>query len=1798
MTNNSIHHLLDDYVVGMLTPAGRKEFEEHLKTCVSCSDELRKIESVRKQIADLHKEIQPPHDLWPAIRTGLHDHAESGSAERKEPSADSRHRATIFRLSPWYLRAAAALLIIILSGAILLFLLSKKADHGVPEQRIAQSPNSAPPSLSLKTEPRETHQRPPSELPQSKPTPHPSAAAGEHARSESFVTPAAGTEVLDHLRVSFARYVDRFPADRVYLHTDRPFYSPGETIWFQAYVRNETDLRASDQSGVVHVELISPKGSPVSHMSLLTRDGVASGDITLSEGIEGGLYKLRAFTQWQKNLPEAYSFEKEIQIQDVVLPQLKMKLEFERKAFGAGDNVIARLDVNTLENKPLANYQFRYLGQITGRTFIDTTATTDGAGRAYITFDLPKPLSSADGILGIVIDHEGQTESISRSIPIVLNNIRFTMYPEGGDLVSGIRSRVAFQALNEFDKPADVEGTVFDNLNRKVTSFSSYHQGMGVFTIMPDIDRGYYVKITKPAGIDRRFVFPDVLPRGYTLGVQYGKRGQANFVVRSTESDRLSIIAQMRGKIVFTQQFSVRHGSATIPFPTRDLPAGVVQATLFDGHGVEQAERLLFVNRSKLIRVTISTDKDHYLPRERVNLTIKATDRMGTPASGNFSLAVVDDKLLSFADDKSGNILAKMLLEPDVQGKVEEPNFYFDPKERKADTALDYLMMTRGWRRFIWKQALADSLPPPMYRAERAMIAGKVVDWMTGNPIPGAAVSVESPVHLSVTTDTHGRFLLRGVNTDWQWKVTVAKAGYQTRALYVRKETDSLLCGLVPQDQPLMLTGRVVDEKTGKPLRGSFVSVVGTALGATTDSSGRYEISNLSPSDSIVRAERAGYAFQQFPVRIAGGATAEVNFQLKPRPGNDVAAGPGKITGRITDEKSKEPVVGVNVIVVGTTRGAVSDVDGRYTILGVPLGSYAVRASLLGYEARTGSVNITRNETSKLDFIVSPQPEQLQGVGIVADRQLVNALSTSSTVAVRGKGAEPAPKDKKVDDLLKAQAGIVRQGNNLYLRGGRANEYIVDGVPAEQKRDRPAVGGERMAAAVAGKPAMAPQVVRGGGFGFSPLYYRAREFPAPDYSAQQTPSVRDDFRPTIFWKGDVTLGARAETTISFYNSDEITSFRATVEGISNDGVVGHAEKTYYTQLPFSLAAKVPVEVSTGDKILVPLTLSNNTKQALKGALTLVPPENWRELDTLQSMQVIDPRSSRTIYVPFQALDRPGKGLMTVAFESDALHDAFEQEVTVRGKGFPQTVSFASSDRDHTYSIHIGAPIAGTLRANVTAYPSVSSNILTAVEAMLQEPSGCFEQASSRNYPNVIALQYLRENNTKDPELSSRAMKLLEDGYKRLTSYETKEKGYEWFGSTPPHEALTAYGLMEFKDMEPVYASVDKAMVGRTGTWLMSRRDGKGGFLRDPRALDSFGRASAEVTNAYIVYALAEAGYNDIGLEIEAAYRNALASDDPYQLALVANALLSSGRKDRAGEVISHLMATRQNDGSWTGKTGSITCSGGASLKIETTALAIMALLKSGSSDAAVVDAGIKFVLGSRSGRGGFGSTQGTILALKALTEYSKFSARTPEAGTLQVAMDGKKIESKSYQTGERGPLVIDSLETYLGTAGGDHALTVSLGDAKHPLPTSVLVTWNTTLPRSSDSARVTLDTRLMHSSVRMGETVRLTTELRNRTDQGLPMTIAIVGIPGGLSAQPWQLKELQEKGKFDFYEITGRYVTFYYRQMKPDETRVINLDLKAEIPGIYESPASSAYLYYTNEFKSWSSAGAVEVKTP
>ncbi|MBA4323289.1 MAG: hypothetical protein C0408_10785, partial [Odoribacter sp.] len=396
-----------------------------------------------------------------------------------------------------------------------------------------------------------------------------------------------------------------------------------------------------------------------------------------------------------------------------------------------------------------------------------------------------------DGLLNILVDYQGQTESVSRSIPIVLNKIKMTMFPEGGDLISGLECRVAFKAENEYGKAADVEGKVYNKSGMPIASFSSYHMGMGAFEFKPVHGDEYYAKITKPEGINEKFELPEPIARGYVLNVDNVNTGQLDVTINSTEVENLSLVAQIRGKMVYAYSVKVGTGSNKIIIPTEDFPIGVAQLTLFDSKGIERAERLVFVNKDKQLNVSIETDKEKYLPREKVKMTISVKDERGMPMPASLSLAVANDQLLSFADDKSGNILSKLLLEPDIAGKVEEPSFYFNKKEAKADKALDYLMMTSGWRRYTWKQVLSNNVPMYSYQGEKAIIGGTIIDYYTGKPIPNADIAIGNTKR-KVQTNSKGEFLINNLDLSEAVSLNYSAKDYTAQALPINDYNKNL----------------------------------------------------------------------------------------------------------------------------------------------------------------------------------------------------------------------------------------------------------------------------------------------------------------------------------------------------------------------------------------------------------------------------------------------------------------------------------------------------------------------------------------------------------------------------------------------------------------------------------------------------------------------------------------------------------------------------------------------------------------------------------------------------------------------------------------------------------------------------------------------------------------------------------------------------------------------------------------------------------------------------------------------
>jgi hypothetical protein len=431
--------------------------------------------------------------------------------------------------------------------------------------------------------------------------------------------------------------------------------------------------------------------------------------------------------------------------------------------------------------------------------------------------------------------------------------------------------------------------------------------------------------------------------------------------------------------------------------------------------------------------------------------------------------------------------------------------------------------------------------------------------------------------------------------------------------------------------------------------------------------------------------------------------------------------------------------------------------------------------------------------------------------------------------------------------------------------------------------------------------------------------------------------------------------------------------------------------------------------------------------------------------------------------------------------------------------------------------------------------------------------------------------------------------MIDKSYKRLTSFECKDGGYEWFGNGKGHESLTAYGVLQFTDMAKVYP-VDAEMLKRTRAWLMSRKNGKGGFDINPNFLHDWG-CPQYIGDAYIVWSLTESGEPGLESEIEALAKDAADRDDPYYNGLVAMCLFNVGRKADAQKLIARLGKHQKEDGSVLDSKTTVVDSQGDALMIETTAVAALAWLRD-KEYAGNVEKAMQW-LTTRCKDGCYSSTQATVLALKAVVAYDA-SRATPKAdGNVVLVVDGKEWLKVPFTKETTGTIELPNFAEAL--APGKHKVELRMENGS-PMPYSLDVRFYSTKPSNDAACVLDLAVTLASAEIKEGESTEVRVKLTN-TDkkEGKGNAMAIVGLPGGLEVRHEKLKELVKQGTISAYEVRGRDVIFYFTQMEPGQEATFSFDAIAAIPGEYKGQASRTYLYYADEYRKWVEGLSVKI---
>ncbi len=560
---------------------------------------------------------------------------------------------------------------------------------------------------------------------------------------------------LEYVTELFNTQVARFPQEKIYVHTDKQYYMSGETIWFRAHIAEARLHLPASASRYVYVEFINPLDSVVDRIKIRPEDNVHQGHISLPDDLPEGNYFIRAYTHFMRNAGPEYFASKNIYVGNPQAANLQIDAAFTYLSDKKAEAKISFINVSKQSPQIPDKITYRIDEQ-------KEIVLKQPASDIQFQFNLPSKPSKHVMLLEVVNENYLYRKYVT--IPAPEGAVDVSFYPEGGDLLENVACKVAFKALKPDGKTAAVNGKIVDQSGTEITTFNTVHAGMGSFMLTPEKGKTYYAVCNDDDKKELKFRLPAVKPQGYSLKTRWSKNQLFVGVARTEgmESAPLYIIGHVRGHVQFAGIWDFSEDF--IKFPQENLYPGVMHISLLNSALQTVSERLVFIHNDDVIRsqVDYSTEQPEYYRRQLIRNKVVLTDLQGQPLSGNFSVAVTDNRFIKV--DSCESIYTDLLLTSDLRGYIENPAYYFQ-QNRNADIALDLLMMTQGWRRYDVSKLMKNDFSKPAWMLEigpeisgkvgEALLLGKAKP-MIGTEVTAVGMNVQ---YTELTlTDSLGRF--------------------------------------------------------------------------------------------------------------------------------------------------------------------------------------------------------------------------------------------------------------------------------------------------------------------------------------------------------------------------------------------------------------------------------------------------------------------------------------------------------------------------------------------------------------------------------------------------------------------------------------------------------------------------------------------------------------------------------------------------------------------------------------------------------------------------------------------------------------------------------------------------------------------------------------------------------------------------------------------------------------------------------------------------------------------------------
>ncbi|MBG6235185.1 hypothetical protein IWX76_001753 [Pedobacter sp. CAN_A7] len=562
-------------------------------------------------------------------------------------------------------------------------------------------------------------------------------------------------------------YVQTHPQEKVHLHLDKPYYAIGDDIWFKAYVINTQEGAPSLLSKSLYVELLNESDAIKYQLKLPLWGGVTWGDFKLPDTLTEGNYRIRAYTQWMKNVGPEFIFDKTIKVGNGWANKVFTRATYVFSIENEVQKVDTRLKFSDKEGKPYVDQEVSYQVQLEDKTVEKGKTKTDVNGEVNFAFlnkdnQLKKPGKITANLT------LPDKRKVTKIIPVTETSkeIDVQFFPEGGNMVFGLPGKVGIKATAKNGLGKDVSGNIIDQTGQVVTNFKSTYLGMGFFVLNPQPGQSYTAVVEMVDGSEKRIPLPAAQAQGYQLAVQSSDPTKFNIkVLLSPELLRLGelkLVVQHQGKAHVVARIKTDKQIALLDIPREDLPSGIIQFTLFDQANQPVAERLAFQKHiGDEINLQIKSKQD-YKPREKVSLDVLAEANFKA-LQGSFSVSVTNTSIVNPDLENESHIFSTLLLSSDLPGYIEKPNHYSLDNSSITLQRLDNLLLTQGWRRFLWKNVIDEVIPSIKYQPEKSLSVSGTLLTEGGKPISGGKVTLVSSIGVFLSLDTlsdaNGKFV-------------------------------------------------------------------------------------------------------------------------------------------------------------------------------------------------------------------------------------------------------------------------------------------------------------------------------------------------------------------------------------------------------------------------------------------------------------------------------------------------------------------------------------------------------------------------------------------------------------------------------------------------------------------------------------------------------------------------------------------------------------------------------------------------------------------------------------------------------------------------------------------------------------------------------------------------------------------------------------------------------------------------------------------------------------------------------